>query len=618
MNTLASGNHTMSPSELVSDLEKAMSLHQEGELQGAEALYRRILSSEPRHFTALHCLGVMKNQCGDFEEGARILGEALRVNSRSALGHMNLGIALWNLNRPDEALSHYQLSLLLNPSNTDALLNRAAALHHLGRHNEALESLDQLLSMAPNSIDGHMNRSIVLRGLGRWEESIASLDAVLGLKPDWAEAHIAMGDTLAGLGLKREAIQSYVTALSTAPQPHLVNELINTLESELGLDELVSFPPQVFLNLNKLCNAKCLFCHIPDMKNGFKDAIEPADLERMTWLRYVSDLALVGGFGESLINPYFKENLALLRSNHPHLKLCLWTNGISITDELCPLFVDSLSSLVVSLNAATTPSWEKVMGGTKGFERICKHLKTISQMKIARGSASPKMSISTVLIKDNAHELPAMVELAKELGIDEVIVQHYSTHQPTTGRTAAPPSSSMYQERELCDHYLAEASKRAMELGIQVSFPLPFATEPHQIEAGSRVNHAPSSCSAPWRALLLFDELEPGLRQASVCCTGPFYLALYRKEGLTEAGLRETWNHPNLRFLRKTIRGRGSNPVCDWCQSSDRFDPADPQWDGVRKSVEPIFRHLDISYRAGTAVTPDDVVTAMKAAHSFQ
>jgi Flp pilus assembly protein TadD len=45
-------------------LDRAIVLHQQGELESAELLYREILQAQPRHFDALHFLGIAAGQRG--------------------------------------------------------------------------------------------------------------------------------------------------------------------------------------------------------------------------------------------------------------------------------------------------------------------------------------------------------------------------------------------------------------------------------------------------------------------------------------------------------------------------------------------------------------------------
>ena len=152
----------MIPAEVAALQEQALRLHADGKLDQAEPLYRQILSLEPGHFTAIHCLGVIESQRFHYEAAVVLIGEALRLNPRSAMAHLNLGIALGGLGRYQEALTHYQFSLVLNPAFPDTYMNRAIALHRLGRHEESLANYDKCLAIKPDFALAHSNKIFVL------------------------------------------------------------------------------------------------------------------------------------------------------------------------------------------------------------------------------------------------------------------------------------------------------------------------------------------------------------------------------------------------------------------------------------------------------------------------
>lgn len=167
----------MTPPASQSLLDEALRLHDQGALAQAEALFQEILRQEPGHFIALHQLGVLRNQQGDFEGGAAKLEAALRLTPRSALAHFNLGISLGHLARPEEALAHYHYSLALKADQPEALRNCAATLMALGRLEEAEASLEKLLALD----DGDPEASRLL-GLVREELQRTSPTGGEGLK----------------------------------------------------------------------------------------------------------------------------------------------------------------------------------------------------------------------------------------------------------------------------------------------------------------------------------------------------------------------------------------------------------------------------------------------------
>jgi predicted TPR repeat methyltransferase len=168
------------PPVLAAKSRRAIELHQRGELDAAEALYRQILTLMPGHFDALHLLGVIKGQQNEFAAAVPFFEQALRVNPDSAAAFNNFG----------------------------------NVLQALGRHAQALASYDRSLALRPDNPKGLMHRGNALRKLSRPVDALASYDRALALKPDYAEALIHRADALADLGRHADAVDAYRLALS--------------------------------------------------------------------------------------------------------------------------------------------------------------------------------------------------------------------------------------------------------------------------------------------------------------------------------------------------------------------------------------------------------------------
>jgi len=173
--------------DTASRLEAGMAFHQREAFDQAEALYLAILADEPNHFPATHLLGDLKNKKGDFQSAAQTLQRALVLNPRSALAHLNLGISLWNLDRLEEALTHYRYSVRFNPANPDALFNCAFAFQALQQAEAALFHWNELLTLNPDHAAALLNRGMVLQDLKRPDEAMASFVKALALDPALAE-----------------------------------------------------------------------------------------------------------------------------------------------------------------------------------------------------------------------------------------------------------------------------------------------------------------------------------------------------------------------------------------------------------------------------------------------
>jgi protein O-GlcNAc transferase len=203
--------------QLATELQTALALHQQAQLGSAEAAYQAILEKAPNHFDALHLLGLIKYQQGDFAAAARLIHRALRIDAQFAPAHLNLGNALTKLQRHREALASYDRALAIRPDYANALSDRGNALFELRRYAEALASYDRALAIDPGFAEALYNRGNALRALARREEALASYDRALVVRPGYAEALCHRGNLLCELGRRAEALASYEQALAIKP-----------------------------------------------------------------------------------------------------------------------------------------------------------------------------------------------------------------------------------------------------------------------------------------------------------------------------------------------------------------------------------------------------------------
>jgi protein O-GlcNAc transferase len=184
-------------------IHAAVSLHRQGNLAAAEQLYGSILAASPRHFDALHFLGLLRLQ----------------------------------QNRPADALVFFEQALAINPHATDALANSATALMGIGRAVDALARLEALQALKPADVQTLYSRGVVLAALGRRDEAIAAYETAVAMRPDHLQAMFNLGNEHAAAGHYGEALVAFDKALALAPDG--VDVLINSANSlaKLGRPE---------------------------------------------------------------------------------------------------------------------------------------------------------------------------------------------------------------------------------------------------------------------------------------------------------------------------------------------------------------------------------------------
>jgi len=222
-------------------LSQAVTLHRQGKFAEAARLYIEILHQEPRHFAALHLLGVAAFQQGRLAEAIEGIRAALEIQPDNADALTNLGLALATASRFEEALAHYDKALAIRPDLAQALHNRGNALQSLGRLAEALDSYDRSLALQPNNPDALYSRGIALRSLGRLEDALASYDRALALRPHYAETLNNRGNVLKDLRRLEEALASYDAALTLRPDyAEALNNRGSLLHSLMRSDEALA------------------------------------------------------------------------------------------------------------------------------------------------------------------------------------------------------------------------------------------------------------------------------------------------------------------------------------------------------------------------------------------
>ncbi|MDA8600447.1 tetratricopeptide repeat protein [Burkholderiaceae bacterium] len=203
--------------KIVQIFQQGLSSHQRGQLLQAKAAYEQVLGKQPKHFDALHMLGVIAFQTKNLTLADELIGKAIEINPNVASAYSNRGNALQALKRLDDALASYGAAIALKPDYADAFNNRGLALQALKRLDDALASYDKAIALKPDYADAFNNRGTVLKKLKRLDDALASYDKAIALKPDYAEAFNNRGNALKDLKRLDDALASYDKAIALKP-----------------------------------------------------------------------------------------------------------------------------------------------------------------------------------------------------------------------------------------------------------------------------------------------------------------------------------------------------------------------------------------------------------------
>lgn len=211
--------------------------------QGKDGLQplQQAVSLMPADAEAHSNLGNALKDASRLEEAVVSHRRALVIKPDFAVAHYNLGIALKDLGQLDEAVVSYRRALSFNPGFVDAHYNLGIALKDLGQLDEAAASYRQALALKPDYITAHYNLGMVLRDLGQLDEAITSYRWALALQPDYADAHGNLAIALADQGKLTESAAAHRQALALKPDlPEVHNNLGNVLKDLGKVDEAMA------------------------------------------------------------------------------------------------------------------------------------------------------------------------------------------------------------------------------------------------------------------------------------------------------------------------------------------------------------------------------------------
>ncbi len=157
--------------------QRALALHQCGQLAEAAALYREVLATRPAHADALHFSGLLAYQQGRHDEAIALFGQALAVAPDVAFIHSNLGLAHAAAGHGDAAIASFVRAIDIDPTFAVAHFNLGARLHAGGHYEEARHHYEIALRLQPDYADARWNLADLALATGDWREGWAQYGA---------------------------------------------------------------------------------------------------------------------------------------------------------------------------------------------------------------------------------------------------------------------------------------------------------------------------------------------------------------------------------------------------------------------------------------------------------
>lgn len=220
--------------QLRAHLEAGLRAHNQGDIDGATAAYRRALALAPEDADAMHLLGVALLQLGEAGPAMDYLERAAHKQRNNPAMVGNLAQGYFANNRYAEAHAAFHKASRLDPRNVQFQLGAANSLAMQGRHGDAESALRRLVDRFPHDPLAWFNLGNASRDTGRAAQAIDSYRKAAALDPGLVDARNNLADVLHKMLRFEDAEREYRACIAMAPDYLLARCNLGSVLIDLG------------------------------------------------------------------------------------------------------------------------------------------------------------------------------------------------------------------------------------------------------------------------------------------------------------------------------------------------------------------------------------------------
>jgi MoaA/NifB/PqqE/SkfB family radical SAM enzyme len=252
-----------------------------------------------------------------------------------------------------------------------------------------------------------------------------------------------------------------------------INKRLAQLEYATGATMLASRPSWITLDTGSVCNLRCVQCprenpNTPLVEKRTSQEIADRVLAATPFLERLT----LHGLGEPLLSDVFWKIIEDKGTGQiPNIDVN--TNGTLLSEKNVDRLLNSnLRFLRVSLDGATPETYKRIRGGN--LTKVTEGIRRLTARKHELGKSEFIVWLQMTLMLENIRELPTMVELGHDLGVDalwahHMVVRSDGTHEnwrlTHDGWTFDYAEQSLSNDPALSNEMVKLAKCRADELG---------------------------------------------------------------------------------------------------------------------------------------------------------
>lgn len=182
----------------------------------------------------------------------------------------------------------------------------------------------------------------------------------------------------------------------------------------------IGSPYHVIVETTTKCNLECRTCMRSKQEWGISDSDMPFDLydSLISNLKYPTRFVSFVGMGEQLLNPQIFRMMNIAKQKGFEVSL---TDNFTLVDKevALTLLQSQIDYLYASFDSVSKEKFEKIRVGAN-FDDVVKNIKQFVEAKKQANAKKPQVFFKSTISKDNFSEIPDIIRLAEDLGLDGI------------------------------------------------------------------------------------------------------------------------------------------------------------------------------------------------------
>ena len=200
---------------------------------------------------------------------------------------------------------------------------------------------------------------------------------------------------------------------------------VDRVSAWLGGDDI--YPIYMEVSPSGACNHRCSYCALDFME--YQQRFLPVEIlkERLGEMGRLGVRSIMyAGEGEPFLHPDMAEIAECTRA--VGIDAAITTNGVLFGKELAERVLGACAWIKISINGATAKTYAAIHRCREGdFETVLENLRQAAAVRREK-DLKCALGMQLLLLPENQHEAAQMAELAKEMGMDYLVIKPYSQH----------------------------------------------------------------------------------------------------------------------------------------------------------------------------------------------